>query len=441
MIITKKALHRRTFLRGMGVTLALPMLDAMVPALSAAPPPIQRMAFLYLANGANMPKWRPAGEGALQELSPTLLPLEPFKDQVIVPIGLDHKQAEAFGDGNGDHARASAVYLNGVHPKRTEGADVRAGMTADQMAAAALGADTPLRSLELAMEQTYLIGSCENGYSCAYMNTISWRTATSPNPAEMNPRVLFQRLFGNGGTGADRLAQLRRNRSLLDFVTTGISDLKTRLGASDRGAVDEYLESIREVEHRIQVAERQAGESDFTVPDRPVGVPENFGDHAKLMFDLTALALQADLTRVFTFMMGKEQSARAFPEIGVDEAHHSISHHGNDANLQEKYFKINLYQVQLLAHFLGRIKGMREGDRTLLDNSIVVYGGGMSDGNLHDHADLPVVVVGGGAGTLKGGRVLRYPRGTPFNNLLVTLLGKVGASADTFGDATAPLAL
>ena len=441
MIITKKALPRRTFLRGAGVTLALPLLDAMVPAMSAAPAPVQRLGFVYLANGAIMPRWRPAGDGALTELSPTLKPLEPFLPQVVVPIGLDLKQAEAFGDGNGDHARASAVYLNGVHPKRTEGADVRAATTVDQMAAQKLGQDTPLRSLELALEQSFLIGSCENGYSCAYLNTISWRTPTSPNPSEMNPRVVFQRLFGDGGTGENRAIQLRRNRSLLDFVTTGLTDLQRKLGPSDRQMLTEYVESVREIEHRIEVAEHQAGDSSVLIPERPVGAPESFDEHAKLMFDLLALAFQADITRVFTFMLNKEQSARAYPQIGVDEAHHSISHHGNDRQRQEQYFKINLYQVQLFAHFIDRLKKTSDGAATLLDNSLVLYGGGMSDGNLHDHSDLPLALVGGGAGTVKGGRAIRSASGTPVTNLYVSLLGKVGVPVDEFGDSTGMLSL
>ena len=403
MIVTKMALPRRTFLRGMGVSLALPLLDAMVPALSAAAPPIRRLGFVYLANGAMMARWRPNGEGALTELSPTLSPLEPVKDQLVVPMGLDHKQAEAFGDGNGDHSRAGPVYLSGVHPKFTEGADVRAGTTADQIAAQHLGAETPLRSIEMAMEQTYLIGACENGYSCAYLNSISWRTPTTPNPMETNPRVIFQRLFGYGGSGAERVARLRQNQSLLDFVNDGLASLKPRLGAADHHVVDNYLDAVREVERRIQMTERQQREGgSLAIPDQPFGVPETFDEHAKLMFDLLALAFQADITRVFTFTLGKEQSARAFPEIGVPDAHHAVSHHANDSVKLDKYARINQYQVDLLAYFLKRLKATSEGTGTLLDHSLVLYGGGISDGNMHDHNDLPLVLAGGGGGNREG---------------------------------------
>ena len=442
MIVTKKALPRRTFLRGAGVALALPFLDAMVPAFSAAAAPVRRLGFVYFANGANMAQWRPKGDGALTELSPTLSPLASLRDHLVVPLGLDHRQAEALGDGNGDHSRAGPVYLSGVHPKFTEGADVRAGTTADQIAAQHLGAETQLRSLELAMEQTYLIGACENGYSCAYLNSISWRTPTAPNPMETNPRVVFQRLFGYGGSGEGRQARLRQNRSLLDFVNDGLSNLRARLGASDTRVVDEYLDAVREVERRIQMTDRQQHEREsFSVPEQPIGVPETFGEHAKLMFDLLALSFQADITRVFTFTLGKEQSARPYPEIGVPDAHHAVSHHANDPAKLEKYAKINQYHVTLLAYFLNRLKATSEGAGTLLDHSLVLYGGGISDGNMHDHHDLPLVLAGGAGGGVKGGRIVRYPQGTPMNNLLLGLLDKVGAPAETFGDATGMLTI
>lgn len=445
MFMTKHALPRRTFLRGAGVTLALPLLDAMVPAMTpialTAAQPVRRLGFMYLANGCWMARWRPK-EGALTELSPTLAPLMPHRDQLIVPMGLDHKQAEAFGDGNGDHSRAGAVYLNGVHPKFTEGADVRAGTTADQIAADTLGKDTPLRSLEMAMEQTYLIGACENGYSCAYLNSISWRTPTTPNPMETNPRTVFQRLFGDGSSGAVRAMQLKEDRSLLDFVSDGIAGLRNRLSPADRAVVNDYLDSVREIERRIQAVERQqTGDTAVEVPARPVGVPESYDEHAKLMLDLAALAFQADITRVFTFTLGKEQSARAYPEIGVEEAHHAMSHHGNEPAKLEKYFKINLYQVQLFSHLVGKLKSIKESTGTLLDHSLVLYGGGLSDGNMHDHNDLPLALVGGAAGGMKGGRAIRYPQGTPMNNLLVALLDRVGARAEKFGDATAMLTI
>src|SRR5215470_12866862 len=368
MIIRKKALPRRAFLKGSGVALALPFLDAMVPALSAAPNPAIRLGFVYVPNGATMAKWQPEGDGLLTELPPTLSPLAPFKDQVLIPVGLSQKQAEAFGDGNGDHSRAGTVFLSGVHPKRTEGADVRAGTTMDQIAAQELGKDTKLRSLEMAMEQVFLIGNCDNGYSCAYTNSISWRTPTDPNPMETNPRVIFQRLFGDGGSAAERQARIREDKSLLDFVNSGISRLQQRLGAADRNVVSDYLDSVREIERRIQVAERHSeGESSLALPERPVGVPESYEEHAKLMFDLLALTFQADITRVFTFTLGKEQTNQAYPEVGVNESHHAISHHQNDPAKFEKAAKINTYHVALLAYFLGRLKATPEGDGNLLD--------------------------------------------------------------------------
>ena len=445
MFITQKALPRRTFLRGMGVTIALPLLDAMVPAVSAmattAADPARRLGFVYIPNGAMMSMWKPDGNGVLDELSPTLKPLEPFKDQLVVPIGLSQKQAESLGDGQGEHSRGQTVWLSGVHPKRTEGADVRNGTTADQLAAQQLGQDTPLASLELAMEQTYLIGNCDNGYSCVYSNTISWRTPTSPMPMETNPRVVFQRLFGDGGTAAERLARMREDRSILDWVTQDLGRLQNTLGPADRNSVSEYLDSVREIERRIQVAERQGVESPVAVPERPVGIPESFDEHTKLMFDLTAVAFQADITRVFTFTLGKEQTNRSYPEIGVNEAHHSVSHHQNDPVKNVSYQKINQYHIQLLAYFLDKLRTTPDGDGNLLDHSMILHGGGISDGNQHSHIDLPLVLAGGGAGKLKGGRVLRYPVDTPMNNLLLTLLDKVGAHPETFGDATGVLEL
>ena len=443
MIITKLALPRRTFLRGMGVTLALPFLDAMVPALTpvarAAASPT-RLGFVYIPHGASMSHWQPKGDGALTALSPSLAPLEPFKSQVIVPIGLSQKQAESFGDGNGEHSRAGTVWLSGVHPKHTEGADVRNGPTADQLAARELGKDTALRSLEMAMEQTFLIGNCDNGYSCVYTNSISWRTATDPNPMETNPRVVFQRLFGDGGSAAERLAQAREDRSLLDWVTRDLARLQQSLGSSDRHVVSDYVDSVREIERRIQVAERRTGESPLVLPDRPVGAPESYEEHARLMFDLTALAFQADITRVFTFTLGKEQTNRSYPELGVSDAHHAISHHQHDPVKLEKAHKINTYHLSLTAHLLEKLKATPEGDGTLLDHSLILHGGGISDADQHSHIDLPLVLIGGGGG-VKGGRILRHPQDTPMNNLLIAMLERVGAPAEKFGDATGSLNL
>ena len=444
MFITKKSLPRRTFLRGMGIGLGLPLLDAMVPAASAlaktAAAPVRRLGFVYIPNGAVMSHWQPDGEGALTELSPTLSPLAPFQDQVVVPIGLSQKQAEALGDGNGEHSRAGTVWLSGVHPKETEGADVRNGITADQIAAQHIGGDTPLTSLELAMEQTYLIGNCDNGYSCVYTNSISWRSATTPNPHETNPRVVFQRMFGDGATPEERLAHMREDRSILDWVSADIADLQKELGPADRNSVTEYLDSVREIERRLQVAERQHGASSLDLPDRPIGVPESYDEHARLMFDLLALAFKADITRVFVFTLGKEQTNRAYPELGVNAAHHAVSHHQHDAVKFQQGHKINQYHVALTAHFLERLKATPEGDGTLLDHSLILHGGGISDANEHSHIDLPLVMVGG-AGGVKGGRILRHPKDTPMNNLLLAMLERGGVNTERFGDATGPLQL
>ena len=444
MFISKMALPRRTFLRGMGITLALPLLDAMVPAASAlaktAAKPVRRLGFVYVPNGAVMKHWQPAGEGKLTQLSPTLMPLEPFKDQVIVPIGLSQKQAEALGDGNGEHSRAGTVWLSGVHPKETEGADVRNGTTADQIAAQHIGGDTPLTSLELAMEQTYLIGNCDNGYSCVYTNSISWRTPTTPNPHETNPRIVFQRMFGDGATPEERLAQLREDRSILDWVTADVASLKNKLGPADRNSVNEYLESVRAVERRLQVAESKHGETLLDLPERPVGAPESYDEHAKLMFDLVALAFRADITRVFVFTLGKEQTNRAYPELGVNAAHHSVSHHQHDDLKFEQGHKVNQYHISLTAHLLDALKSTPDGDGNLLDHSLVLHGGGISDANEHSHIDLPLVMVGG-AGGVKGGRILRHTIDTPMNNLLLAMLERVGVNTDRFGDATDTLHL
>ena len=446
MFISKMALPRRTFLRGMGVTIALPLLDAMVPAFSvlAKSPmrPVKRLGFIYTPNGATMSAWTPAGEGpALTELSPTLSPLAPFRDQVIVPTGLSQRMAESMGDGNGEHSRGQTVWLSGVHPKRTEGADVESGITVDQIAAQALGKDTPLLSIEMALEQNYLVGNCDNGYSCVYLNTISWRTPTTPLPMEVNPRVVFERMFGDGGTPQQRLEQIREDRSILDSVREAITGLQGRLGAGDRTRVAEYLDSMREIERRIQVAEKQSGESPIALPDRPVGAPESYDEHAKLMFDLAVVAFQADITRVFTLLLGREQTNRPYPFIGVPEAHHSVSHHQNDPIKLAKAAKINAYHIDLLARFAGKLRDIKDGDGTLLDHSMILQGSGLSNSDQHSHIDLPLVLVGGGAGQLKGGRHLRFPKDTPMNNLHLSLLEKVGVPVEKFGDGTGAMNL
>jgi hypothetical protein len=443
MFITKMALPRRTFLRGVGVTLALPLLEAMVPALTlsakTAAAPVRRLGFMYFPNGANMRLWPPTGRATNWELSPALSELAPFKDQLIVPIGLCQLEAQSHGDGNAEHHRASANWLNGVHPKRTEGADVQAGTTVDQIAAKEIGGDTPLASLELALEQDYKVGNCDGGYSCVYINTISWRTPTTPNPMEVNPRVVFQRLFGDGGTAAQRLAQVEEDRSILDWVTQDITRLQNTLGSGDRTRVNEYLDAVRELERRIQVAEKHSTEQTLALPDSPIGVPESYDEYAKLMLDLQVLAYQADITRVFTMLLGREQSNRAYIEVGVNEAHHAISHHGQDPTKLEKYHKVNKYHIHLLAYFLGKLQSVPDGDGTLLDHSMILEGAGLSDGDQHSHLGLPIIVAGGGA--RPGGLFLDCPTNTPMTNLYLAMLDKVGVHLDKFGDSTGELNL
>jgi hypothetical protein len=447
MTIMQKALPRRTFLRGVGATLALPFLDAMVPAASAlarrVTAPAKRLGFIYIPNGANMAKWTPVDDGTTLTLSPTLSPLAAVQDQVVIPTGLAHRQAEAWGDGNGEHSRASAVWLNGVHPKRTEGADVRAATTADQIAAQELGQDTPLPSLELALENSFVVGNCDNGYSCVYTNTIAWRSPTTPLPMEHNPRVVFERLFGEGGTAAARQARLQEDQSILDAVRDDMHRLQHKLGPGDRTRVAQYLDAVREIERRIQQSEKQSRESVLPeVLDRPVGIPEEFGDHARLMFDLQALAFQADITRVFTFLIGREQTVQSYPQIGVADPHHATSHHQLDVEKLEKYAKINTYHVSLFASFLEQLQAMPDGDGSLLDHSMILYGGGISDGDQHSHIDLPLILAGGGAGHLQGNRHLRYQTDTPMSNLLLAMLDKAGVHTDDgeLGDSTGRLA-
>ena len=443
MIIKKLSLPRRTFLRGAGAAVALPLLDAMVPALSAvtrtAASPVRRLGFVYIPNGAVMQQWTPAEVVSGFELSPILQPLAPYRDQLTVVSGLAHGQAEPLGDGNGEHSRASSTWLNGVHPKQTEGADVRAGITADQLAARHLGRNTPLPSLELAIDLDGLVGNCENGYSCVYLNTVAWRSPTTPLPMENNPRVVFERLFGDGGTTEQRVAEMRRDRSILDSVTDDLATLEHRIGVGDRSRLDQYLDAIRALERRIQLAEVQSADAELPALARPVGIPETFEGHVKLMFDLISLAYQADLTRVFTFMLGRELGGRTYPHLGVPDPHHGLSHHRSDPEKLDKLTRINTYHMGLFTHLLESLGSAPDGDGTVLDHSMVLYGGGLGDSNDHAHFDLPELVVGGGSGRLKGGRHLQYPKDTPMNNLLVSMLDKAGLPADQFGDSTGRL--
>jgi hypothetical protein len=442
MFLTKKSLPRRTFLRGMGAALGLPLLDAMVPALSAAAAtpakPVRRVGFVYLPNGVAMNfkgvnYWKPRGVGTDFEFSPILTPLAGFRDKLVVVSGLTQHQADVLQDGaNGDHTRGTSSWLTGVHPRHTEGADVLNGVSADQIAAATLGRDTSLPSLELATDLNYLAGSCENGYSCVYMNTLAWSSPTTPLPTEDNPRVVFERLFGDGGTSAQQAARARDRKSILDSVTEEIGHLVKTLGPGDRTKVDDYVEAVREVERRIQRVDAHAA-TELPPLDRPMGIPVRFDEHVKLMFDLQCLAFQADVTRVTTFMLGRELNFRTYPEIGITEGHHGLSHHSDDPNKLSRYAKLNTYQAQLFASFLERLRSTPDGDGSLLDHSMFLYGASLSNPNLHAHYDLPLLAVGGG---VNGGRHLVYPPETPMTNLLLAMLDKSGIPTDKLGDST-----
>jgi hypothetical protein len=444
MLITKKHLSRRTVLRGVGVTVALPLLDSMIPAQTplaktAAKPP-RRLGFVYIPHGAIMDKWTPAGEGAAFEMPPILTPLGPFRDRLNIVTGLAHHQADSLGDGGADHARSSATWLNGVHPKKTEGEDVRAAVTIDQLAARKIGQDTPFPSLEVGTEDfSGLVGACDAGYSCAYMNTISWRTPTAPLPMEINPRMVFERLFGEPGTSSERLARAEEDISVLDAITVQMNRLKGGLGSRDRIRVNEYLENIREIERRIRKAETMNTEN-AALPPAPVGIPESYEEHVRLMFDLLALAYQADMTRVFTFMLARELSQRTYPQVGVNDPHHATSHHLDDPAKIEKLIKIQTYHATLFAHFLEKLRSTPDGEGSLLDHSMTLYGSCMSNSNLHSHNPLPTLLVGGAAGQLAGGRHLKYQDRTPMANLLLNILDRVDIHLDSIGDSTGRLA-
>ena len=447
MIITHKALPRRTFLRGVGAALALPVLDAMVPALSAASQlsvsSPTRLSFVYVPNGVIMDKWVPDIPGAAFELPPILKPLAPFRDRMLVLSGLAHNNGVAWeGEGAGDHSRSAAVWLTGTHPKKTEGADLRAGISVDQVAAQELRKHTQLASLEMALDDNSMVGTCGSGYSCAYTNTLCWSSPGTPVPMENKPRAVFERLFGDlDSTDPEaRRDQMRQEGSLLDSVAQEVARLVRGLGAKDRAKLTEYLDSIRDIERRIQIAEKQ---SDRELPsvERPVGVPSTFTEHAKLMMDLQVLAYQTDMTRVTTFMMGRESTTRVYQELGIREGYHPLSHHQNDAAKIEQVIQIDILHTQVFAYFLEKMQSTPDGDGSLLDHSMIVYGSGLSDGNLHEHYDLPVLLVGGGSGQIQGGSHLQYPRDTPMANLFLTLLDKLGIQRERIGDSTGRLVL
>lgn len=442
MIVTKKALPRRTFLRGLGTTLALPLLDAMVPAMAAtrltAAKPAVRLGFVYVPNGIIQKNWLPAAEGTGFEFPSTMKALEPFRDRLNVISGLAQVSGRALGDGPGDHARAGATWLTGVHPKKTEGSDIHAGVSADQIAAKELGKTTQLASLELGLEEPSMVGGCDSGYSCAYTNTISWRTPTTPNPMEVSPRAVFERLFGDGDSTdtASRMKRMQEDTSILDYVRENVGRLQPGLGARDNRKLNEYLEGIRDIERRIQKAEQQSATMKMPVLERPAGIPEEFEDHAKLMSDLLVIAFQTDMTRIVTFMLAREGSNRAYRSLGISDGHHSVTHHQNDPQKIAKTIKINELHVKTFAYLLEKMRSTPDGDGSLLDHSAILYGSSISDGNAHTHHDLPLVLVGGAAGQIKGGRHLRYPKETPMNNLLVTMLDKAGVPLERLGDST-----
>jgi uncharacterized protein DUF1552 len=437
MIITKMSMPRRTFLRGVGAAIALPWLDAMRPALSAATVSPQRLGFFYVPNGMYLPNFHPVGNGGTSfELTPVLTPLAPVREHVVVISGLSNMPVLANDQGGGVHTRNHAGWLSGVLPKRTEGANITSAKTADQYAADKLGAETPLRSIELTLESNFQVGNCEAGYSCAYLNSTSWRAPNAPLPHEGDPRVVFQRMFGDGGSIASRLEEMKKDRSILDSVMESVAEVRKRLGVADRTVMADYLDSVREVEQRIVRAERANATTPLPAVEQPSGIPEEYDEHAKLLMDLLLLAYQGDITRVSCLQIGRELSGRTYPWIGVPEAHHGVSHHQRDPhNIQQKT-KIDAYNMSLFGRVIERMRGMTEGDGTLLDHSLFLYGAGMGDGDRHTPLDMPVVLAGGACGQLKTGRHVRYPENTPFMNLCVTLLAKVDVTVDKLGDST-----
>jgi hypothetical protein len=446
--ITGKHLSRRSMLRGAGAALALPLFDSMVPALRAAKNPASgqavRLAFLYVPNGIIPGAWTPKKEGADFEFTRTMKPIEAFREHITVLSGLAQINGRALGDGAGDHARAGATWLTGAHPTKTEGAGIRAGISADQVAAKEFAKSTQLASLEICLDSPQLAGGCDSGYSGAYTNTISWRGPSTPNPMEMNPRALFERLFGDGDSTdpAARMNSLKDQGSILDYLTVDIDRMESNLGARDRSKLSEYLESIRDVERRIQKAEEQNATMKIPVIERPAGVPAEFEDHARLMMDMQVIAFQADLTRVITFLIGHEASSRSYRQIGISDGHHPLTHHENDPEKIEKVTQIDTYHVNLLSYYLDKFKSTPDGDGSLLDHSMILYGSSICDGNAHTHHNLPLILIGGAGGQLKGNRHLKFKEETPMNNLLLTMLDKAHVPVpEKLGDSTGELKL
>jgi hypothetical protein len=436
VFITQKTLPRRTFLRGAGASLALPLLDAMVPALAAdsvASPP--RLGFVYVGNGIVHDFWVPKTTGTEFELTPNLLPLEPVRDYLNVISGLAHLEADTKGDGTGDHPRSSAAWLTGVHAydRTRPGVEVKLAISADQIAAREIGRDTRVASIELSIDPP-IQGACDSG-DCFYTNTVSWRNETTPNVAELHPRVVFERLFGDGGSAAERAARARITGSILDSVLDEANRIAGTLGAGDSRKLDEYLDAVREIEQRIQNAEG-SGRTDIALPERPTSIPDTYEEHARVMYDLQLLAFRADVTRVSSMIAAAELSGLSYPNIGVPEGHHNISHHRDVAELIDKKTRIDTYHVQLFSEYIQKLAATEEGDGNLLDHCLILYGGGMGDGNLHRHTNLPCLALGKLGGTLRSGQHIAYPDPTPMTNLLLTLLDKVGVRVDALGDST-----
>lgn len=444
MFISKKHLSRRTFLRGVGVSVALPFLDSMAPAQTparnTAAVPKTRFAAFYVPHGATMDKWTPVQEGAGFTFTEILKPLEPHRAHVNIVSGLAHPYVAGAGGADvsagANHTRAAAVFLTGSVPQR--GAQAHLGVSADQIAAQHIGQDTPLPSLELSIEEAVL--ACEATFSCAYRNSVSWKSPTQPLPMQNNPRLVFEKLFGDGSSDAERRARRQDTRSLLDSVMGQLATLQTDLPPGDRRRLDEYLEDVREIERRIQRAEATARQ-DVTLPDVPAGVPATFADHLKLLMDLQVIAFQSDITRVSTLMFARELSNAVFPETSIRDPFHNLSHHSNDRGNMDRFAQLNTYHMTKFAYFVDKLKSTADGDGTLLDHAIVLYGSSLSDGNQHNFSPLPVVLAGGGSGQLKGGRHVRFPKDTHMSNLLLALLDKLGVRQQTFGDSTEMVAI
>ena len=442
-MITGKALARRTFLRGMGAAVALPFLDAMTPAFAAqsktaAKAPV-RMAFVYVPNGIDMRNWNPDYQGKLQELPRILKPLEPFKNDITLLSNLTHHNGRALLDGAGDHGRCCGAYLTGVQPRKSA-VDIKCGVSVDQLVANKLRNETRFASLEVGLEDARQAGDCDSGYSCAYTNNLAWRSETQPLPPVLDPRILFERLFGTGAelTPEERKRQSKYRRSILDFVQEDTKKLQTNLGPTDRRKLDEYLSSIREIERQIAKAETDNAQITPNM-EKPYGVPSDFAEHFKLMTDMMTIAFQADLTRVMTFLVTREGSSRAYREIGIPDGHHPLTHHRNDPAMMDKVALINEYHMRQFAAWVEKLKNIQEGDSNILNNSMIVYGAGLADGNRHSHEDLPTLIAGTGGGFIKPGRRIVYRKETPMANMFLNMMDRMGVPAEHFGDSTGRL--